>query len=147
MAVDRTRQQMPTGRDREPDWPLIVCAVAAIQVGITVTHLVEDFVYGVPQSWGFSTLSGGAVFGLLYAIHALLIALAACGHGIGYLGNAMVGAGWAVAAILDHTDDILYADPYRQGLLSKAIEVGVIAGGLALFAIAYIAWERSRSRA
>ena len=113
-------------------------------VGISVAHILEDFVYGVPADFGLEVTPAAALLGLAYAIHVVVIALAARGHPIGHLGNLVYGIGWALAAGLDHLDDILFESPYRDGFISKAFEVGIMGSALVLALVSAMAWRAER---
>ena len=125
------------------NWSNWVVGVAAVTVGVTIAHVLEDFVYGVPGDFGVEVAPAAALLGVAYALHILLIALAARNHPLGYLGNLVYGVGWVLAAGLDHLDDVLFESHYRAGLISKAFEVGIMVSALALAVVSYAAW-RSR---
>jgi hypothetical protein len=107
--------------------------MAALLLGISVAHVSEDFASGVPARFGVGVVQAAALIGLLYIVQAA--ALVAAARGSGHLVNAAIGAGWAIAALADHAGDILFADPYRQGVASKGLEVALIVAGAALFLI------------
>ena len=116
-----------------------MAGTAAILVGVSVAHLAEDFVYGVPAKFGLSVATAAVTAGFTYAAHVALIALAARGQALGYVGNVAAGAVWFLAAALDHLGEVLFASPYRAGLISKAMAVGAMAGGLNLSAVSFLA--------
>jgi hypothetical protein len=122
-----------------------VVALAALLIGVSVAHVLEDFVYGIPARFGFDVAPAAALVGLAYAGHAILVALAARDRIVGYLGNLVAGIVWFVAAAYDHLGEVLFATGYRAGLISKAFEVGLMLSGVALAVVSFVAW-RSRRR-
>ena len=122
-------------------WATRVVGVAAVLVGVSVAHVCEDFVYGVPERFGFAVAPAAVLVGLAYAVHVVLIARAARGEAWGYLGNLVAGVGWFLAAALDHLGEVLFDTPYRAGFVSKALEVGIMLAGLALATVSLLAWR------
>jgi hypothetical protein len=120
-----------------------VVAAAALTIGVTIAHVLEDFVHGVPAQFGVEVAPAAAMLGVVYAAHVGLVTLAARGKGIGYLGNLAAGVAWLVASGVDHFGEVLFASPYREGLFSKAFIVGIWVSALALAIVSFAAW-RSR---
>lgn len=125
-------------------WPLAVTGVAAITIGFTIAHSLEDFVYGIPARFGFEIAPAAALVGLAYALHAVFVALAARGAASGYLGNMAAGTVWFVAAVFDHFSELLFASPYRAGAISKLFIGGTILSSLILAFVSFAAWRASR---
>jgi hypothetical protein len=123
-----------------------VVGAAATLVAISVAHVLEDFVYGVPDRLGFETAPAAGLVGAAYGLHAVLIALAARDHVLGYLGNLTAGAFWLAAAAADHLEEVLFADAYRAGLISRTFAASLMVAGLVLAVVSVVAW-RSRRRA
>jgi hypothetical protein len=125
-------------------WQTWVIALAALLIGISIAHVLEDFVYGIPARFGFEVAPAAALVGLAYAGHVVLVALAARDRTIGYLGNLAAGVVWFVAAAYDHLGEVLFATSYRAGLISKGFEVGLMLSALALAIASFGAWRSSR---
>ena len=121
-----------------------VVGTAIVLVGFSIAHVLEDFVYGIPAQFGFETAPAAALLGTACAIHVVLIVLTAQGNKLGILGNLAAGIIWALAATIDHLDEILFVQPYRAGWPSKGFEIGLILSALALAVISFLAW-RSQS--
>lgn len=83
----------PCPRDAHHSWWLWVVGSAVLLVGISVAHVLEDFVYGVPAAFGSDVAPAAALLSLAYALHIIVIALAARNLPIGYLGNLVYGIG------------------------------------------------------
>lgn len=124
---------------------LWVVGTAALLVGVSSAHVCEDFVYGVPARFGVAVAPAAVFVGVAYAVHAVLIALAARGATSGYLGNAAAGLGWFLAAALDHLGEVLFDSPYRAGVISKALEVGIMLAGGGLLVVSLSAWRQRRA--
>ena len=115
-----------------------VVAASVVSVGFTLTHVIEDFAYNVPEErFGVPLLPAALAVAVAYAVQVLAAALSARDDVRGHWVNAALGFGWALAAAVDHLGEVLFAWPYRHGLISKALEVGIMLsgavwGGLAL---------------
>lgn len=121
--------------------------LAALLVGVSIAHSLEDFVYGIPARFGFSIEAAAALLGAYYVGQTLLIVLAARGQATGYLGNLAAGIIWLIAAAADHLGEVLFVWPYRAGFSSKAFEVALMLVALALAVASFRAWrESSRQR-
>lgn len=123
------------------NWPVWVPGAAALLIGVSTAHVLEDFVYGIPARFGFETAPAAALLGLVYLVHVVLVALAGRGHILGYLGNLAAGSLWLAAVIVDHLGEILFVSPYRAGLLSKSFEVGITVSALFLATVSLAAWR------
>ncbi|HEX6302641.1 MAG TPA: hypothetical protein VFZ76_00515 [Anaerolineales bacterium] len=118
-----------------------VVGTAIVLVGFSIAHVLEDFVYGIPAQFGFETAPAAALLGIAYAMHVVLIVLAARGSKLGVLGNLAAGIAWVLAAAIDHLDEILFVQPYRAGWLSKGFEIGLMLSALALAITSFLAWR------
>jgi hypothetical protein len=136
------RQQ--AGAAWRPRRQTTVVALAALLIGVSIAHVLEDFVYGIPARFGFEVAPAAALMGLAYAGHTILVALAARDHVLGYLGNLAAGIVWFVAATYDHLGEVLFATGYRAGLISKAFEVGLMLSAIALVVVSFAAWRWRR---
>jgi hypothetical protein len=127
---------------RRTSW---VVGTAALMVGLSMAHVLEDFVNGVPARFGFETAPAALLVGLAYAVHIVFIALAARDRVLGYMGNLGVGAFWLIVAAADHLEDVLFLEPYRAGVISKALVSGLMLAALALAVISLLAWRSWRT--
>jgi hypothetical protein len=121
-----------------------VVTLAAVVIGVSVAHVLEDFVYGIPARFGFQVAPAAALVGLAYAGHVILVALAAQDRIVGYLGNLVAGVFWFAAAAYDHLGEVLFAASYRAGLISKGFEVALMLSAIALAVVSFVAWRSSR---
>ena len=104
-----------------------VVAASVVSVGFTLTHAIEDFAYNVPQErFGLPLLPAALLVAVAYAVQVLAAALSARDDRRGHFLNAALGFAWLLAAALDHLGEVLFAWPYREGIISKALEVGIM---------------------
>ena len=99
-------------------------------MGFALTHVIEDFAYNVHEErFGVPLLPAALAVAVVYALQVLAMALSARNDRRGHWMNAALGFGWALAAALDHLSEVLFAWPYRAGVVSKALELGIMASG------------------
>ena len=112
---------------------------------VAVAHSLEDFAYGVPEErLGIDTGPAAVLAAMAFTAQIAVLAYASRRERWAYLANIAIGLVWLLAAALDHLGEVLTAEDYRAGLLSKGLEVVVMAFGLAL---ALTSWLAVRTRA
>ncbi len=106
--------------------------LTALLIVVSFPHALEDFHYGeftrlgVPQAYGVLALA------IAYAAQVAGVTLLVKGRQAGAWLLALTGAVWAIGATVVHGHDLLFAGPgYRHGLVSRALEVGIILTGTA----------------
>ena len=119
---------------------LLTAAIAT--VFFSVAHSAEDFHYDVPERFDVDVSLAALGLALLYAAWTVAIILTAREEKNGYLGNLFIGAAWFVAVVLDHGGEVLFEDPYREGLISKGLEVGLALSSAALAVLSFAALPR-----
>ncbi|GAC1443233.1 MAG: hypothetical protein NVSMB52_01330 [Chloroflexota bacterium] len=92
----------------------------------TLPHSFEDFVYGVPGRFGLGVLVAGILLSLAFSIQVVGILLVSHQRPSGMVITCGIAFFWFVGAIMDHLHDVLFAWPYRDGVVSKLMEVAVI---------------------
>lgn len=122
-----------------------VVGLAAMLIGISIAHALEDFVYGIPARFGFEVAPAAVLVGIAYAGHAVLVAMAARDHVLGYVDNLAAGIFWFAAAVYDHLGEVLFAQNYRAGLISKGFEVALMLSAIALAVSSFVAWRSRRN--
>lgn len=112
---------------------LLVLAIAASIAGVffAIPHTTEDFIYHVPRSrfhlndefslWMWAIVVGVQVAG---------IALSSARQRAGFVVIALTGAIWVVAALADHTGDVLFRQPWRDAPSSTIWIVGTVVANL-----------------
>lgn len=105
----------------------VMLGFSTVSVLFTLSHSIEDFHYNVPKErFGVDPLPASLLLAVGFALQVLAAALSAQNVRSGHWLNLLLGLVWVVAASLDHLGEILFAEPYRNGLASKGLELGVI---------------------
>lgn len=120
--------------------------ISLLGVWVTVPHVAEDFVFGVPQKYGVSLTLAGILLAAGYFLQIFGIILLAKGKRTGLLSSLLVGLLWLAGALWDHLPDLLKADPYREGLISKLWIAGIIVWGGSLATVSFMNLRQSRRR-
>jgi hypothetical protein len=145
MARDATRPTIAALRRASlPYGAVIVCSLALL--GVSVAHSLEDFVYGIPARFHLSVIDAALLLGAAYIVQVSCLLLATLRARIGYLLTGLTGAAWAIAAAVDHLGEVLHVAPYRAGIVSKALEVGIIVMGVLLAAASTWALGATRTQ-
>jgi hypothetical protein len=116
----------------------LIALTVALMI-VTVPHVLEDFHYGDLLRFGIAPSLAVTILLVAYVVQGAGITLTARAHQAGPWLLAVAGAVWSIGAACVHGHDLLFAGPeYRHGLISKLLEVLIIALG------AVIAWQGSR---
>jgi hypothetical protein len=115
-----------------------VIVLSFLLLWVSIAHSLEDFVYGIPARFGLSVVTAALVLGAAYVVQVTGILLAAKHARSGYMLTFATGAVWAIAAAADHLKEVLTVWPYREGVLSKVLEIGIMLVGAALAAISLV---------
>lgn len=119
--------------------PLAATVASVTLLLWAVPHTIEDFLVHVPeQRFGLSQQVALWGSGPLFAAQLAALVLMLAGRrrwGLWLL--LLDGAGWAVAALLDHLGDILH-QPFRDGVSSTLWVGGIMINGLVS---ALLAWR------
>ncbi len=110
----------------------LVLTFSLALLGVSIAHSLEDFVYGIPARFGLSVATAAVLLAAGYVVQVTGVLLALRGQRVGYLLTLATGATWAIAAALDHLGEVLTVWPYREGVISKALEVGCMLTGAVL---------------
>ncbi|HZR46147.1 MAG TPA: hypothetical protein VFA47_05565 [Candidatus Manganitrophaceae bacterium] len=113
---------------------------------VTVPHVAEDFVFGVPQKYGVSLTLAGILLAAGYFVQMIGIVLLALGRRAGLVLSLLVGSVWLAGALWDHLPDLLKESPYREGPISKVWIAGIILWGGSLAAVSFLNLRHSRRR-
>ncbi len=113
---------------------------------ITVPHIAEDFVYGVPQKYGVSLTLAGIFVACGYFVQALGMILLSQGRRGGLFVSLLIGLGWLAGAVWDHSRDLINASHYREGAISKFWIAGIVVWGGCLAASSLSALRHASRR-
>jgi len=128
-------------RERTP----LVVVLTIVLVAICAPHAAEDFQFGEFARRGIGLAIPAAALGAIFAAQVAGAYLAARGSTTGYVLFIVAGAVWCGGAVAFHGSEILAAGPYRYGVTSTSMEVGIILIGAAT-AIAGALELRNRNR-
>lgn len=112
---------------------------------VTVPHVTEDFVYGVPQKFGLGIPLAGLLLGTGYFVQFYGLVLLLRGRAAGLWVSLAVGVGWFSGAVWEHLFD-LFTVPYREGIISKLWIVGLIVWSALLVSICTFALYAMRRK-
>jgi len=126
-----------------PSLPRVVILTVTL-LAVCAPHVAEDFRYGEFARRGIPLPIPIAALGcvVMMQLAGSLLALRRSPAGFALL----VGAGlvWCVGAMSVHGSEILSAAPYRSGVLSKALEIAIVALGAATAIVGIFEWPRRR---
>jgi drug/metabolite transporter (DMT)-like permease len=117
----------------------LVLINGVIMVGVAIPHLIDDFLYDVPQEFGLSNIQAQILAGFFAAMLIVVFSLVARGQRWGYIGTAFLGGFLALAGILKHIPMILQPRPYWSGLFSEILIGLLILSGISLMIISIYA--------
>jgi hypothetical protein len=113
---------------------------------VTVPHVGEDFVYGVPQKYGVSLTFAGVLLAVGYFVQIFGMILLSRGKKGGLLVTFLVGSTWLAGALWDHLRDLLNKGHYREGAISKFWIIGIIIWSGCLAAASFYHMRHSSRR-
>lgn len=100
--------------------------LSALSFMVTIPHVIEDFQYGVPASFGVDPSIAGLLVGIGLSVQVGGIIGIVRGTKWGLIITFFVSTVWFLGAILDHLPDILSSASYRLGILSRSLEALII---------------------
>ena len=110
----------------------LVLINGVIMVGVAIPHLIDDFLYKVPEEFGLSNIQAQILAGFFAAMLITVFSLAARGQRWGFIGTAFLGGFLALAGILKHVPRILQPGPYWSGSFSEILIGILILSGISL---------------
>ena len=113
----------------------LVLINGAIMVGVAIPHLIDDFLFDIPDEFGLSNIQAQILAGFFAAMLIAVFSLAARGQRWGFIGTAFLGGFLALAGILKHVPRILQPGPYWSGLFSEILIGVLILSGISLLII------------
>jgi len=113
----------------------LVLINGAIMVGAAIPHLIDDFLFDVPEEFGLSNIQAQILAGFFAVMLIGVFSLVARGQRWGYIGTTFLGGFLALAGILKHVPGILQPGPYWSGLFSEILIGVLILSGISLLII------------
>lgn len=124
-------------------WSNLVIGVGLALVFFSAPHLIDDFLYGIPEEFGLTNQQTQVLAGLFHVQLIVFFVLAARERKAGYYGTLFWGIFLALAGILKHLPQILKPEPYWSGPFSEALIIGMIIIGIALAITSILALRNS----
>jgi hypothetical protein len=113
----------------------LVLINGVIMVGVAIPHLIDDFLFAIPEEFGLSNIQAQILAGFFAAMLIAVFSLVARGQRWGFIGTAFLGGFLALAGILKHVPRILQPGPYWSGLFSEILIGVLILSGISLLII------------
>lgn len=133
-----------TSKDRV--WSNRVIGLGLVMVAFVYPHLVDDFLYDVPQEFGLTNQVTQVLAGLFSLLLFALFCAAARGNHWGYIGTGFLGGFLALAVFLKHVPKMLLPEPYWSGAFSETLNWGLLVSGSALMIVSFLALQRTTNR-
>jgi hypothetical protein len=114
-----------------------------ILVGVAIPHLIDDFLYGIPEEFGLSNMNAQILAGIFSVILLWIFFQVGRGNQTGTLGACVLGIFLALAGTLKHVPRMLKPGPYWSGAFSESLIIALILSGLSLSGLAgYVLWVK-----
>jgi hypothetical protein len=118
--------------DKGYKWSNLVIGVGLALVLFSAPHLIDDFLYGIPEEFGLTNQQTQILAGIFHVQLIVFFVLAARKQKAGYYGLIFWGIFLALAGILKHLPEILKSEPYWSGPFSETLIIGMIFAGIIL---------------
>jgi ABC-type antimicrobial peptide transport system permease subunit len=118
--------------DKKYKWSNLVIGVGLVLVLFSAPHLIDDFLYDIPEEFGLTNQQTQVLAGIFHVQLIVFFVLAARKRKTGYYGLVFWGIFLALAGILKHLPEILKPEPYWSGLFSETLIIGMIFAGIVL---------------
>jgi hypothetical protein len=124
-------------------WGNFVIGVGLVLVFFSAPHLIDDFLYGIPEEFGLTNQQTQVLAGLFHVQLIVFFVLVARERKAGYYGTLFWGIFLALAGILKHLPEILKPEPYWSGPFSENLIIGMMIAGIALSITSMLALRNS----
>jgi hypothetical protein len=111
-----------------------------------IPHLIDDFLFGIPEEFGLTNQSSQVLSGVFAVILILSISLAARDLKVGYYACLSLGLFLALAGVLKHIPRMIRPGPYWSGWFSEFLIYGLIGSGLILAGVSISAVRRHEAQ-
>ena len=101
----------------------------------SIPHLIDDFIFGIPEDFGISVIAAQILSGAFIVIFLLILWGLALDKQSGSVGGIIMGLFLALAGILKHLPLIIKPGPYWSGWFSEGLIICMIITGIALAAV------------
>ena len=120
---------------------LLVCV--SLFVGFAAAHLIDEFLFGAPAEFHLSEAVTEMLSLAFVAALAGLVALAGRGSRTSYLGLMIIGSVIAAADLAKHGAEMAQPGPWRSGVVSAFLAIGLVLSGSLTAVLAYGQWRRA----
>ncbi|MGB2954857.1 MAG: hypothetical protein WBB64_02700 [Anaerolineales bacterium] len=118
--------------DKRYKWSNFVIGVGLVLVLFSAPHLIDDFLFGIPEEFGLTNQQTQILAGIFHVQLIVFFVLAARKRKTGYYGFVFWGIFLALAGILKHLPEIVKPEPYWSGPFSETLIIGMIIAGIVL---------------
>jgi len=125
LSVRSGTSEEPTDRSVATLTPWVM-GLSLLTLLFALPHSFEDFVYGIPARFGLSVMLAGILLSLAFIAQVVALLLMSHRRLSGVVVTLIIALFWFVGAVADHLQDVQFTSPYREGLISKATEVGIM---------------------
>jgi hypothetical protein len=129
-------------RTRDRKWSNRVLGAGLVMVTFAYPHLIDDFLYNVPQEFGLTNQVAQGLAGLFSLLLLAVFCAAARGNRWGYAGTGFLGGFLALAVLLKHVPKMMLPEPYWSGVFSETLNWGLLVSGGALMLISFLSFQR-----
>jgi len=127
-------------------WSNRVVALGLVMVTFAYPHLIDDFLYYVPQEFGLTNQVAQVLAGLFSFVLFAVFCAAVRGNRWGYVGTGFMGGFLALAVLLKHVPKMLLPEPYWSGGFSETLNWGLLVSGCALMIVSILAFQQTTDR-
>jgi hypothetical protein len=127
-------------------WGNRVIAAGLVMVLFASPHLIDDFLYGIPEDFGLTNQQTQVLAGLFHIQLIVCFIWVSRKRKIGYYGMLFWGLILSLAGILKHLPAILKPEPYWSGLFSEALIIGLIISSMILAVISILALGQLKNK-
>jgi hypothetical protein len=116
---------------------------ASLFVGFAAAHLIDEFLFDAPAEFHLSETTAQILSLVFVAALAGLVALAGRGSRTSYLGLVIIGSVIAAADVAKHGAEMAQPGPWRSGVVSEFLAIGLVLSGSLTAVLAYGQWRRA----
>ena len=106
-----------------------------ILASVAIPHLIDDFLFGIPEEFGLTNIQTQILAGVFTTILISVFLFVARGYRWGFIGAGFLGGFLALAGILKHVPLMLQPGPYWSGVFSEVLIWAMIASGISLVVV------------
>jgi hypothetical protein len=113
--------------------------VGIVLVLFSAPHLIDDFLYNIPEEFGLTNQQTQVLAGIFHAQLIVFFVLVARERKAGYYGMLFWGVFLFLAGLLKHIPKIVKPEPYWSGLFSETLIIGMMISGVILAIVSILA--------